>query len=134
MAQFATVKELRDYVANLIAAELGTFGNGIARIWVKPSDPPAGVASGLECIIQRTPTGDVSNRSAGQKYFGRVWSLSLINYGNDGKLADAAEKIRASQRLTFYNRRNTRYLPPTEDNYEQTEFFIFDPVQLNQTA
>lgn len=134
MTQFASVVELRDYLAGLLSAELGTFGNGIARIWIKPPSPPAGVSSGLECIIQRTPTGQLNNSSASQRYHERVFTVSLINFADDTTFDTAVTKVKQSERLTFWNRRDPRYRPSTEDSYEQIDFFLFDPIMINRSS
>ena len=129
MTQFSTVKDLRDFLATLIADDLGEFGNGAQRIWVRPPDPPAGVASGLECIIQRSPEGELSGSSGGQKKDFREWIVSLTNFAGDGSLNSATEKIKSSDRIVFAKR--PRYTPPSEDNYESIKFYVFDPTLLN---
>lgn len=131
MAEFNTVTDLRDYLATLLSAELGTFGNGIARIWIKPPSPPAGISSGLECIIQRTTEGPRRERSENQIYHERIFVFSLINFADSTTFNVAVEKVKASSRLTFWSRRDPRYSPATPDSYEQITFYCFDPIMIN---
>jgi hypothetical protein len=129
MTQFTTVADLRSALTTLLAADLGTFGNGIPRIWVKPPDPPAGTASGLECIIQRVPEGMPKGSSGRQKYYPRRWIVTLTNYADDGSMANAAQKIHSSEDLVFY--REPRITPATDKNYESIKFYLFDPILIN---
>ena len=127
MTQFATVSDLRGSLAALLNTELGTFENGIKRIWVRPPDPPAGVAEGLECIIQRIPAGPIRGSSGGQKKDLRRWVVTLTNYAEDGAMAAATDKIKATYTLATA----PRYVPPTDKNYESISFQIFDPTLIN---
>lgn len=127
MTAFTTVAELRASLAALIAADLGTFGNGIPRIWVRPPDPPAGTAEGLECIIQRISAGKVRGSSGRQKKDFRLWIVTLTNYADDGSMASATEKIKATYTILD----EPRYTPPTDKNYESISFKIFDPILIN---
>lgn len=127
MTQFTTVADLRTALTTLLSAELGEFGNGIPRIWVKPPDPPAGTASGLECIIQRVSEGEVLGSSGGQKKDMRRWVVTLTNYADDGSLDAATQKIKGA--YPFF--RQPRYTPATDKNYESIKFYLFDPILIN---
>lgn len=49
-----TAPELRAAIVNLLAQELGTFGNGQPAVWVEPPSAPKGaVTGGLEVSIGR---------------------------------------------------------------------------------
>lgn len=129
MTEFATVKDLRDSLATLLDADLGTYENGIKRIWVYPPQPPAANGEGLECMIQRQPVGDIRSSSGGQRKDFREWIVTLINYSDDASLSSAAEKIKAN--YLFPRGSPPQYSPPTPETFEQVIFRILDPILIN---
>ena len=131
MTQFAAVDDLRDYLATLLADELGQFSNGLPRIWIKPPHPPSASEDSLECIIARSPQSQVRGSSADTKKDLRRWVFTLVNYADDTKLHDATEKIKASDRLVLAT--VPAYTPPSTQNYESIRFEVFDPVILTAT-
>lgn len=131
MTQFNNVSNLRNFLATLLADDLGEFGNGIARIWVQPPNPPGGTESGLECIIQRTPETELKGSSGNQKKDLRRWVVTLTNFADDGSLDSAMEKIKASNSVVLF--REPRYTPPSTENYESVRLELFDPILLTST-
>ena len=131
MTQFNSVADLRAFLETLLADDLGTFSNGLNRIWVTPPQPPAGIGEGLECIIQRTPETEVRGSSGGQKKDFRRWIVTLTNFSDDDSLDSASQKIKASSRLVFY--REPEYTPAAARNYESFTFHLIDTVLLMTT-
>lgn len=132
MTQFTGADALRDYLANLLAAELGQFDNGIPRIWITPPRPPAGSEESLECLIMRTPRSTVSGSSGRQKKDLRRWEVSLVNYADDLTLHNALEKLKASDRLVFDG--VPLYTPASTQNFESVRLSFFDPIMLTTTS
>ena len=129
MTEFVTVKDLRDSLADLLDSDLGTYSNGIKRIWVAPPSAPPSNGEGLECIIQRQPAGAIRNSSGRQKKDFREWLVTLVNYADDASLSVAAEKVKAN--YTFPRGSPPFYQPPTAETFEQISFQIYDPILIN---
>ena len=128
MTEFITVADLRSDLATTLSAELGTYENGLARIWVYPPQPPSGNSEGIECLIQRQPEGSFRGSSGNQVKDFREWFIRLVNYSSDGSLSAAIDKIKARYTL----RSPPVYIPPTAETFEQYTFRIFDPILINR--
>ena len=125
---FQTVADLRSDLATTLAADLGTYTNGISRIWVYPPSPPAANSEGIECLIQREPEGSFRGSSGNQAKDFREWVVRLINYSADGNLSSAISKIKKHYTL----RSPPTYIPPTDAVFEQYVIRIFDPILINR--
>ncbi|MBO3463672.1 hypothetical protein G7B40_040370 [Aetokthonos hydrillicola Thurmond2011] len=112
-----TTAELRSAIADLLAAELGTFANNQPAIWVEPpSTPKGGVSGGVEVSISRFKNVSSSslllNNQQEQRYEWIV-VLKLSDRTSIGftKFSNAIEKMRR-----YFPRRRETISPYSEED------------------
>jgi len=125
--------QLKSALLALIGEHLGSFSNGLAAIWVEPPLLPESTkVTGLKCVIQLTPTGNVKVVSPGARHLERVWTVFLVNFDRDTE--DGAHHFLDAKALIerkFVHYRPPVYLPPTSTTYEQARFSIYSPTMVS---
>lgn len=120
------VADLRKILTTLLAAELGTYTNGLPSVWVygSSSQPPS-ASNGLECLIKETPDFAAKTTSAGSKYKPQQWEILLRNWAKNSSLPAAIAKIEQRLMVLRYT-----HIPATSDVLEQSRIVIFDPIVI----
>jgi hypothetical protein len=112
-----TTAELRLALADLLAAELGTFANSQPAIWVEPpSTPKGGVSGGVEVSISRFKNVSSSSLMLNNQQEQRYEWIVAIKLGDRtpegySKFNSAIEKVRR-----YFPRRRETISPYSEED------------------
>lgn len=140
MSTFADAIELRTHLAGLLQPYLGEWESGSPRIHIVPprqkktsrTKATATTDSELECIIERVPSGQPFNISGPQKYQEPVYTVRLVNFADDTKLANALPVIDADSRII--QDRPKIYQSGDDIAYEQASIFVRTAKIINSVV
>ena len=128
-----TVPELRAAIVDLLAQELGAFGNGQPAVWVEPPSAPKGaVTGGLEVSISRfknvSSSSLILNSQQEQRY---EWIVSIKTTGDRtpaeySKFNNAIDKMRQ-----YFPRRRESISPFSEGDNLVATFRLGEEEILN---
>ncbi|MBN3946751.1 MAG: hypothetical protein HWQ38_09740 [Nostoc sp. NMS7] len=127
-----TTAELRSAIADLLAAELGTFANNQPAIWVEPpSTPKGGASGGVEVSIYRFKNVSSSSMLLNNQQEQRYEWIVAVKLGDRtpsdySKFSSAIEKIRC-----YFPRRRETVSPYTEEENLIATFRLSELEVLN---
>jgi len=118
-----TILDLRDDVSTLLEAEIGTYTVGTKvtpALWVSPPQPPSNrVVTGLEVIIQKTPSSEMQRHIGSRAIAKEVWTITLIQ-------RDPTKSTRNASNILLYNYAQSRqtFIPANDITFEQSKVYI----------
>ena len=128
-----TAPELRAVIVDLLAQELGTFGNGQPAVWVEPPSAPKGaVSGGLEVSIVRFKNVSSSslmlNNQQEQRY---EWVVSVKTTGDRTALEYSKFNSAIDKMRRYFPRRRESISPFSETDNLIATFRLSELEVLN---